>query len=59
MESHCAEYGIGLVRLMGRHAGFISMEAAAGSNDVNVCLIPEFKWDLHGKKYFCFLINKL
>jgi len=33
---------------MGRNAGFISMESSAGSNDVNVCLIPEFKWDLHG-----------
>ncbi len=48
MESHCAEYGIGLIRLMGRHAGFIAMEASAASKDVNVCLIPEFKWNLYG-----------
>ena len=35
---------------MGRHAGFIAMEASAASKDVNVCLIPEFKWDLYGEK---------
>lgn len=35
---------------MGRHAGFIAMEASAASKDVNICLIPEFKWDLHGEK---------
>jgi 6-phosphofructokinase 1 len=50
VESHCCEYGIGLIRLMGRHAGFIAMEASAASKDVNVCLIPEFKWDLYGEK---------
>ena len=37
---------------MGRHAGFIAMEASAASKDVNVCLIPEFKWDLYGIKDF-------
>ena len=49
VESHCSEFGIGLIRLMGRHAGFIAMEASAASKDVNICLIPEFKWDLQGK----------
>ena len=33
---------------MGRHAGFIAMEASAAHNGVNICLIPEFKWDLYG-----------
>jgi 6-phosphofructokinase len=33
---------MGLVRLMGRHAGFIAMEATNSSRDVDVCLIPEF-----------------
>jgi 6-phosphofructokinase 1 len=37
---------------MGRHAGFIAMEASAASKDVNVCLIPEFKWDLYGIIFF-------
>lgn len=49
MESSCAEYGVGLVRLMGRHAGFIAMEAVNASREANICLIPEFKFDLYGK----------
>lgn len=48
VESHSAEYGIGLVKLMGRYAGFIAMEASSASRDVNVCLVPEFKFDLYG-----------
>ena len=38
------DYGIGLVRLMGRDAGFIAMEATTASRDVNICLIPEFSF---------------
>ena len=34
---------------MGRHAGFIAMEATNASRDVNVCLIPEFEFDLYGE----------
>ena len=41
VESKGVPYGIGLVRLMGRDAGFIAMEATNASRDVNVCLIPE------------------
>ena len=50
MESHSAEYGVGLVRLMGRFAGFIAMEASSASRDVNICLVPEFKFDINGSK---------
>lgn len=34
---------------MGRHAGFIAMEACNASREANVCLIPEFKFDLYGE----------
>lgn len=37
------------MRLMGRCAGFIAMEASSASRDVNVCLVPEFKYNLNGK----------
>jgi 6-phosphofructokinase 1 len=40
------DYGMGLVRLMGRHAGFIAMEATNSSRDVDVCLIPEFPFGI-------------
>ncbi len=33
--------GIGLVKLMGRHSGFIAAHAVLASHDVNVCLILE------------------
>ena len=50
MESHSADHGVGLVRLMGRYAGFIAMEAASASRDVNICLVPEFNFDINGPK---------
>ena len=34
---------------MGRYAGFIAMEAVNASREVNVCLIPEFKFELYGQ----------
>jgi 6-phosphofructokinase 1 len=50
VEAHSAEFGAGLVRLMGRQAGFIAMEASYASRDVNICLVPEFKFEVHGPK---------
>lgn len=45
--------GIGLVKLMGRHSGFIAAETTLASSDVNFCLVPEFPFRLHGSG--CFL----
>lgn len=42
--------GIGLVKLMGRDAGFIAASAALASHDVNVCLIPEVSFALEGER---------
>ena len=38
--------GIGLVKLMGRHAGFITAGATVASQDVNFALIPEVPFKL-------------
>jgi 6-phosphofructokinase 1 len=35
--------GIGLVKLMGRHSGFIAAHATLATSDVNFCLVPEVK----------------
>jgi len=35
---------------MGRNAGFIAMSASNASRDVNVCLLPEFKFELYGER---------
>ncbi|MDX2472011.1 MAG: ATP-dependent 6-phosphofructokinase [SAR324 cluster bacterium] len=40
--------GIGLVKLMGRHSGFIAATAALAQRDVNIVLIPEVDFDLEG-----------
>jgi 6-phosphofructokinase 1 len=49
VESKGALNGIGLVRLMGRDAGFITCNAVLSSGDVNYCLIPEVPFNLHGE----------
>ena len=49
VEATSAYNGIGLVKLMGRDAGFIAAAASIASGDVNFCLIPEAKLVLHGK----------
>src|SRR4029077_13461963 len=38
--------GIGLVKLMGRHAGFVTAGATVASQDVNFALIPEVPFNL-------------
>lgn len=47
-EAESAELGIGVVRLMGRYCGYIAVNAALASRDVNVCLIPEVYFQLYG-----------
>jgi 6-phosphofructokinase 1 len=40
--------GIGLIKLMGRHSGFIAATATLAQQDVNFVLIPEVDFDLTG-----------
>jgi 6-phosphofructokinase 1 len=40
-EAHSVHNGIALVKLMGRHAGFIAAGATVASQDVNFTLVPE------------------
>jgi len=47
-ESLGAPNGIGLVKLMGRHSGFIAANAALALRDVNFVLIPESSFDIEG-----------
>jgi 6-phosphofructokinase 1 len=48
-EARGALYGIGLVKLMGRHAGFIAANATLARPDVNLCLVPEVPFTLDGE----------
>lgn len=41
IEAECIPNGIGIVKLMGRHAGFIAAHATLADRSVDICLIPE------------------
>ena len=45
-EARSTPGGIGLVKLMGRHAGFITAAAVVANQDVNFALIPEAPFTL-------------
>jgi 6-phosphofructokinase 1 len=48
VEAKGAPNGVGLVKLMGRHSGFIAANATLAMNDVNFVLVPEVSFDLDG-----------
>lgn len=41
-----------LIKLMGRHSGYIAATAALARQDVNFVLVPEVDFDLHGDNGF-------
>lgn len=47
-EAIGARNGISLVKLLGRHSGFIAAYATLASGDVDLCLIPEIPFTLEG-----------
>jgi 6-phosphofructokinase 1 len=51
-EASSVQNGIALVKLMGRHSGFLTAEATLASQDVNFTLIPEVPFQLEGKGGF-------
>jgi len=51
-EAKGAYNGVGLVKLMGRHSGFIACSAALAMSDVNFVLIPEVPFTLTGEGGF-------
>ena len=48
--------GVGIVKLMGREAGFVAMMATLASNDVDICLLPEMPFDID-KVCVCALLD--
>ncbi len=47
-EARSVENGVALVKLMGRHAGYIAATATVASQDVNICLVPELQFNVDG-----------
>ena len=52
VEARGAPNGVGLVKLMGRHSGFIACYAALAKNDADFVLIPEVPFKLEGDNGF-------
>lgn len=52
VEARGAVNGIGLVKLMGRHAGFIAAGASVVSQEVDLTLVPEVPFPLDGERGF-------
>jgi 6-phosphofructokinase 1 len=51
-EAEAYPNGVGLVKLMGRHSGFLAATAALAQPDANFVLIPEEEIFLYGKSGF-------
>jgi len=49
-EAIAVPNGVGLVKLMGRHSGFIAAAATLATREVNFCIIPEMDFDIEGPK---------
>ncbi len=52
VEACCAVNGVAVVKLMGRHAGFIAAGAALASQEANFVLVPEVQFPLEGENGF-------
>jgi 6-phosphofructokinase 1 len=48
VEARSVDNGVAVVKLMGRHAGFIAAAATVANQDVNFCLVPEVPFALQG-----------
>ncbi len=58
VESNGAPNGIGLVKLMGRHSGFIAASAALDKRYANFVLIPESDFDIDGPEGLLAVLEK-
>jgi len=57
-EASSTPNGIGLVKVMGRHSGFIACYAALASHDVDFVLIPEVPFKLDGQTGFLAVLRR-
>ncbi|MCB0664626.1 MAG: ATP-dependent 6-phosphofructokinase [Saprospiraceae bacterium] len=57
-EAQGAYNGVAIVKLMGRDSGFIAANAALAMPEVNLVLVPEIEFDLHGENGLMEIIRK-
>lgn len=48
VEATCVINGVGLIKLMGRHCGYIALTASLTQGGTDFCLIPECPYELEG-----------
>lgn len=58
IEVEAAVGGVGLVQVMGRHAGFIACYAALANHDADIVLIPEVDFSLEGENGLLALVER-
>jgi len=58
VESLGAPNGVGLVKLMGRHSGFIAASASLDKRYANFVLIPESEFDIEGHHGFLSVLEQ-
>ena len=58
VEATGAPWGIGLVKVMGRDAGYIAAQSSLSCQEVNFCLIPEEPFDIHGENGFLSALHR-
>ncbi|MBC16070.1 MAG: diphosphate--fructose-6-phosphate 1-phosphotransferase [Desulfovibrio sp.] len=58
VEATGAPMGVGLVKVMGRHAGYIAAQSALSCQEVNFVLIPEDPFDIEGENGFLAALEK-
>lgn len=58
VEARSVQGGVGLVKLMGREAGFIAAAATMASGEANFCIIPETPIALEGSDGFLMKLEK-
>lgn len=57
-EASSVRNGVSLVKVMGRHAGFIAAGATVASQDVNFTLVPEVPFRLDGESGFLAVLER-
>jgi 6-phosphofructokinase 1 len=57
-EATSAPNGVGLVKVMGRHSGYVAANATLALKDVNICLVPEVEFELDGPNGLLNILNE-
>ncbi len=58
VEAKGAPNGVGVVKLMGRHSGYIACKSSIAMREVNVVLIPEQRFEMEGEKGLCAFLER-